>query len=40
MILRADGIANPVRARYAWTDYSDRVNLFGENGLPVEPFAL
>ncbi|MBR6165939.1 MAG: hypothetical protein IKQ45_08450 [Clostridia bacterium] len=38
--LRADGIRFPVRARYAWTDYSDRVNLFGENGLPLEPFDL
>ena len=40
MILRADGIANPLRARYAWTDYSDKVNLFGMNGLPLEPFEL
>ena len=38
--LRADGVKRPVRARYAWTDYSDRVNLFGENGLPLEPFDL
>ena len=34
------GIAHPVSVRYAWTDYSDRVNLFGENGLPLEPFLL
>ena len=40
MILRAEGIPNPVRVRYAWTDYSDKVNLFGENGLPLEPFEF
>lgn len=33
-------VAHPVSVRYAWTDYSDRVNLFGENGLPLEPFLL
>ena len=38
--LRAEGVDRPVRARYAWTDYSDRVNLFGENGLPLEPFDM
>ena len=31
---------NPVSVRYAWTDYSNQVNLFGENGLPLEPFLL
>ena len=40
LVLRADGIRYPVHARYAWTDYSDKVNIFGENGLPLEPFAL
>ena len=38
--IRAEGIEHPAAARYAWTDYSDKVNLFGENGLPLEPFAL
>ena len=38
--LSAEGVSRPVRARYAWTDYSDQVNLFGENGLPLEPFCL
>ena len=38
--LKADGITRPVKARYAWTDYSEAVNLFGENGLPLEPFSL
>lgn len=33
-------VAHPTAVRYAWTDYSDRVNLFGENGLPLEPFLL
>ena len=40
LILKAGGVSQPVHARYAWTDYSDRVNLFGKNGLPVEPFSL
>ena len=40
LILEAEGVSRPVRARYAWTDYSCQVNLFGENGLPLEPFSL
>ena len=40
LLLRAEGVSTPVRARYAWTDYSDRVNLFGLNGLPLEPFEM
>ena len=40
LYLRAKEIIRPCRARYAWTDYSDKVNLFGENGLPLEPFDL
>ena len=40
LILEAEGVSYPVRARYAWTDYSSLVNLFGENELPVEPFSL
>ena len=38
--IRSEQVAHPAAARYAWTDYSDRVNLFGENGLPLEPFLL
>ena len=33
-------VEHPASVRYAWTDYSDQVNLFGENGLPLEPFRL
>lgn len=40
LLLSAEGLNHPVRARYAWTDWSDRVNLFGVNGLPLEPFDL
>ena len=40
LILKGGGVSRPVHARYAWTDYSDRVNLVGKNGLPLEPFAL
>ena len=38
--IRAEGIGHPAAVRYAWTDWSDRANLCGENGLPVEPFLL
>ena len=40
LLLKADGVSRPIHARYAWTDYSNKVNLFGKNGLPLEPFAL
>lgn len=40
LILSADGLGCPAYARYAWTDWSDRVNLSGMNGLPLEPFDL
>jgi sialate O-acetylesterase len=33
-------VEHPVYVRYAWTDWSDQVNLFGENGLPLAPFWL
>ena len=36
----AEGVAHPAAARYAWTDWTDQVNLFGENGLPLEPFRM
>ena len=38
--IKSARVEHPVRVRYAWTDWSDRVNLFGENGLPLEPFDL
>ena len=38
--IRSDKVDRPAAVRYAWTDWSDRVNLFGENGLPLEPFRL
>ena len=40
LLLRAEKVHCPVRARYAWTDWSDKVNLVGVNGLPLEPFNL
>ena len=40
LTIRAEGVEHPAAARYAWTDWSDRVNLFGENGLPLEPFRM
>ena len=38
--VRAEQVEHPVSVRYAWTDWSDQVNLTGENGLPVEPFRM
>ena len=40
LLLRADGVKQPLHARYAWTDYAAQVPFFGENGLPLEPFDL
>ena len=37
--LTAPGVEYPLHARYAWTDYGT-VNLFGGNGLPLEPFVF
>ena len=38
--ISAESVSRPVSVRYGWTDWSDRVNLCGENGLPAEPFLL
>lgn len=38
IILTSEWVANPVHARYFWTDYAE-VTLFGANGLPVAPFC-
>ena len=38
--MRAEDVPMPVSVRYAWTDWSEDANLRGENGLPLEPFAL
>ena len=40
LVLSSPEVPRPAGARYAWTDYSADVNLFGENGLPVEPFLV
>ena len=38
--IRSDRVKRPAAARYASTAWSDKVNLFGENGLPLEPFRV
>ena len=38
--IHAEQVEHPTAVRYGWTDWSDRVNLTGENGLPLEPFEL
>ena len=38
--IRAEGVGRPVSVRYAWTDWSDRANVCGLNGLPLEPFFV
>lgn len=35
--LSAQGVAEPVYARYCWTNYGE-VNYFGKNGIPMAPF--
>lgn len=35
--LSAEGVAEPVYARYCWTNYGE-VNYFGRNGIPMAPF--
>ena len=37
VVLEADGIAHPTRARYLWTDAAE-ATLFGGTGLPAAPF--
>ena len=38
--IHAEQTDHPVSVRYAWTDWSDQVNLTGKTGLPLEPFEL
>ena len=38
--IRSDLVKHPAEVRYGWTDWSDCVNVFGENGLPLEPFWI
>lgn len=37
--LTAAGVEDPLHVRYAWRDWAE-VNLFGGNGLPLEPFEM
>lgn len=37
LYIYAEGIDNPVYARYCWTNYG-AVNYFGKNGIPMAPF--
>ncbi len=37
--LCAEGVAHPVKARYAFVNYA-KVHVFGESGLPLAPFIL
>lgn len=37
--LSAQDIPEPVAARYAWINF-DKVNVFGDNGLPLAPFRI
>ena len=39
IVLSSPEVPRPIAARYAWTDYAI-VRLFGENGLPLAPFAF
>ena len=37
--LSAEGVAHPVKARYAWVNWA-KVHVFGESGLPLAPFVM
>ena len=37
--LTAEGVAQPVKARYAWVNYA-KVHVFSKDGLPLAPFVL
>ena len=39
IVLSSPAVPRPADVRYAWLDYA-HVRLFGENGLPLAPFAL
>ena len=38
--VRAAEVTAPSEVRYAWTDYAEKVPLYGVNGLPAEPFSI
>jgi sialate O-acetylesterase len=38
IVIKADGVAEPVRVRHAWKDNPLRLNAYATTGLPVPPF--
>ncbi|MBQ9409012.1 MAG: sialate O-acetylesterase [Clostridia bacterium] len=38
VLLKADGLTAPAFVRYLWTNYPEKVSLYGNNGLPALPF--
>lgn len=38
VVISADGITDPVAARYAWGNNPDDANLYNKEGLPASPF--
>ena len=39
VVLTSPAVPNPVKARYAWQNNPDGVNLYSKEGLPVTPFT-
>jgi len=39
LIVRSDGVKEPVAVRYAYTQYPTGFNLYNQNGLPASPFS-
>ena len=38
VVVRADGVAEPVAVRYAWEDNPAGCNLYNAEGIPASPF--
>ncbi|MDD6102505.1 MAG: sialate O-acetylesterase [Clostridiales bacterium] len=36
--LSSNNVSKPAYVRYLWTNYPERVNVYGRNGLPLAPF--
>ncbi|MCL1867210.1 MAG: sialate O-acetylesterase, partial [Oscillospiraceae bacterium] len=40
VILSCEEVPLPCHARYLWTNYTDKIAVYGQNGLPLSPFYV
>lgn len=40
VVVKCNGVTNPVQVRYAWKDNPAKANCYGRNGLPATPFSV